>query len=160
MDNNILLVLNNLPKFKQFVKDNNIDDLSTIVIDGAKLLSHASGQGSPDVIDYIINNGCKTTDVSARGYTILHEACAFGRLDNIFVILEHDKSLLLKENYNGKTILHEACKYNNENVLKYLHREYPNEIKKLNKKDHHGKFPHEYISDVNVKNVAYFIGLH
>ena len=57
---------------------------------------------------------------TCRGYTILHEACAFGNNSNAHHILCNDKNMISTVSNDGRTILHEICK--NSPKVKFNHK--------------------------------------
>lgn len=137
-------------------------DYKSVKIDGHSLLHWVSAQGNSDVLMFLISKGCSINSKTGSGYTILHEACAFGNLSNIHSILydEKNRDMIFETSYDGKTILHEACKYNQDQVMQFLCRDYNTEfIKLINIKDKYGKKAWEYITNANVLSIAYNTGI-
>jgi ankyrin repeat protein len=156
-NNLIITFINDLDGMKNL----NID-YKSVQIDGHSLLHWVSAQGNSDVLMFLISKGCPVNVRTVSGYTILHEACAFGNTSNINAILydKENRSMFFDVSHNGRTILHEACKYNQCNVLQYLSCHFNDEFNKLiNIKDNYGKKAYEYITNENVMNIAYNIGL-
>ena len=153
--NDILLHMNDLQKFKNLNYD-----FSSILIDGHSILHWVSGQGNSDVLAYLISKGCPMDTKTCRGYTILHEACAFGNNSNAHHILCNDKNMISTVSNDGRTILHEICKYNKIETLKYMYQFHKEAIEKIaNYKDKDDKKATDYINSSDMRFVAMNTGL-
>jgi ankyrin repeat protein len=149
LDFKIIEALGNITKLKTLFNDNT--DMKNIMIYGDNIIMYCAAYGNSETFDYLIKNGCTNYYKNNRGYTPLHEACAFGKNDIIHYILYNDINLINSTSSNGRTILHEIFKYNQYNTLSYLISYYGKYLNKLKIKDNYGKIPEEYTTDNNMK---------
>jgi ankyrin repeat protein len=141
--------LTDINKLTKFLKDKT--NIENIFFDGDNIIMWCAAYGNSETFDYLIKNGCSIYYKNNRGYTPLHESCAFGKTSIIHYILHNDINLIKSVSSNGRTILHELFKYNQYDALSYLISYYPKHLNSLKIKDNYGKFPEEYTSDNNMQ---------
>jgi len=148
-DFEIIEALGNITRL-QTLFDNN-SNVKNVIINGDNIIMYCAAYGNSETFDYLIKNGCTIHYKNIRGYTPLHEACAFDKTDIIHYILHNDINLINSSSSNGRTILHEIFKYNQYNTLSYLISYYGKYLNKLKIKDNYGKFPEEYTTNNDMK---------
>jgi ankyrin repeat protein len=148
-DFEIIEALGNITQLQTLFDKN--PNVSNIIINGDNIIMYCAAYGNSETFDYLIKNGSSIYFKNSRGYSPLHEACAFGKTDIIHYILCNDIKLIESTSSNGRTVLHEIFKYNQYNTLSYLISYYSKYLKQLKIKDNYGKLPEDYTINNDMK---------